>query len=87
MQVCEQLHFFLQKAFPVAYQEREVDTRGMAVAHAVTPTCAYQLLTPRPLSHRGGDNQWHLFLGATPRSSASQAGRASAYPLYRALYP
>ena len=32
LQVCEQLHFFLQKAFPVEYGERENDTKGVLTA-------------------------------------------------------
>lgn len=27
-QVCEQLHFFLQEAFPAEYDQRELDTKG-----------------------------------------------------------
>lgn len=29
LQVCEQLHFFLQKAFPKEYSEREKETKGL----------------------------------------------------------
>lgn len=27
--MCEQLHFFLQEAFPAEYDQRELDTKGM----------------------------------------------------------
>lgn len=39
LQVCEQLHFFLQKAFPKEYSEREKETKGSLTLLAATLVC------------------------------------------------
>ena len=38
LQVCEQLHFFLQKAFPKEYSEREKETKGLIPAMLLPAT-------------------------------------------------
>lgn len=35
LQVCEQLHFFLQEAFPAEYNQREQDTTDEEVSNGV----------------------------------------------------